>query len=535
MGCTQSKSSTNAVISHGANSKGAATLKPALVEDVEVTISRTCTADDNDLATKVVIQPNDVTVEIAADSNKSTVLVVADAQTNLTNNKEGLLNDAPVVDGLANAATTKGEPKPSTTSTTSTGVVVALSPKSPRRRRQRSNSTGVKDMSMAALATEAATAVANEVKQESRLQPVVLPKKATTVNATTTPSSVGNTHDRDDKEGEKQLMVNLEPRIEPMVMTEEDVLCVEESSNKPGQVVNEETTFADAQQKTEVVVEEKLVESTLPKTTCAACNAVEANPGAFKFCAKCKQVSYCGRDCQKKHWKEEHKKVCCMNSDAMGASSSHLRESWSLTESASNASSSGTKNDTNNEDAGMEVVVEPEDNESYLHEDAVKELEACLARLRSEDADLDHRDAELEEDVEEEETKNVSIRDDEKPAALSALETKADPVEAAREETAFDSPTSATASDENLAPPATTGPPSSVAVQQQPPKCAACNSVEKAAGAFKSCAKCRDVYYCNKQCQKSHWKAHKKTCCKIDTSKRNLAETKDASLNPIQV
>ena len=43
---------------------------------------------------------------------------------------------------------------------------------------------------------------------------------------------------------------------------------------------------------------------------CAKCNKVEPGLGEFKRCIQCKMIVYCGRDCQKKHWKAGHKKVC---------------------------------------------------------------------------------------------------------------------------------------------------------------------------------------------------------------------------------
>ena len=43
-------------------------------------------------------------------------------------------------------------------------------------------------------------------------------------------------------------------------------------------------------------------------------------------------------------------------------------------------------------------------------------------------------------------------------------------------------------------------------------KCAACDR-ELAAGA-PVCAACRVVHYCDKSCQKTHWKVHKHTCSK---------------------
>ena len=43
---------------------------------------------------------------------------------------------------------------------------------------------------------------------------------------------------------------------------------------------------------------------------CANCDKVEPGLGEFKRCIQCKLVVYCGRDCQKAHWKAGHKKVC---------------------------------------------------------------------------------------------------------------------------------------------------------------------------------------------------------------------------------
>jgi len=39
-----------------------------------------------------------------------------------------------------------------------------------------------------------------------------------------------------------------------------------------------------------------------------------ANSGCLKIgilqCSQCKAIKYCGRDCQKSHWKTSHKKMC---------------------------------------------------------------------------------------------------------------------------------------------------------------------------------------------------------------------------------
>lgn len=43
--------------------------------------------------------------------------------------------------------------------------------------------------------------------------------------------------------------------------------------------------------------------------------------------------------------------------------------------------------------------------------------------------------------------------------------------------------------------------------------CKSCGKMSaRDAGALKKCARCRAVWYCNAECQKSHWKVHKKVC-----------------------
>ena len=45
-------------------------------------------------------------------------------------------------------------------------------------------------------------------------------------------------------------------------------------------------------------------------------------------------------------------------------------------------------------------------------------------------------------------------------------------------------------------------------------KCKHCDRTDALAGHLKACA-CRDVYYCNPDCQSKDWKNHKKTCTAI--------------------
>jgi hypothetical protein len=46
-------------------------------------------------------------------------------------------------------------------------------------------------------------------------------------------------------------------------------------------------------------------------------------------------------------------------------------------------------------------------------------------------------------------------------------------------------------------------------------KCANCHEPsQKGKNKLSACAKCRVVFYCHRECQKKHWKTHKKHCCK---------------------
>ncbi len=44
--------------------------------------------------------------------------------------------------------------------------------------------------------------------------------------------------------------------------------------------------------------------------------------------------------------------------------------------------------------------------------------------------------------------------------------------------------------------------------------CAGCNTTEGCLGEHKTCSRCKQVFYCNAQCQLAHWPTHKKPCKK---------------------
>lgn len=58
-------------------------------------------------------------------------------------------------------------------------------------------------------------------------------------------------------------------------------------------------------------------------------------------------------------------------------------------------------------------------------------------------------------------------------------------------------------------------------------QCAVCGSTLK----LQHCARCPDIHYCSKDCQKSHWKIHKTICGKRDKLDAHAYHNKAAYLN----
>lgn len=67
---------------------------------------------------------------------------------------------------------------------------------------------------------------------------------------------------------------------------------------------------------------------------------------------------------------------------------------------------------------------------------------------------------------------------------------------------------------------------SSASRQVSPTACAQCG---KSPDSVKECIKCHSVSYCNKECQKAHFKAHKKACPILAQEYVKLHEPKMAS------
>ena len=167
----------------------------------------------------------------------------------------------------------------------------------------------------------------------------------------------------------------------------------------------------------------------------------------------------------------------------------------------------------------MELLNE---SSNSIHEEAVKELEAVLRRLRSEDPENQNED--------ERSLGEVKTKLEEPKSPVS------DPIEEAREAAGEVEDGAAAAVDENVAPPAFSSPSQhneNSSVLFPPARiCAGCQKVEKVRGTFKDCAKCRCAVFCGTACQKSSRKQHKKVCCKTD-SRRSLVVNNGVGLNSI--
>jgi len=49
---------------------------------------------------------------------------------------------------------------------------------------------------------------------------------------------------------------------------------------------------------------------TVEKCSFYECEKVESYPKEFRFCGNCQLARYCSRECQVKHWQNDHKKMC---------------------------------------------------------------------------------------------------------------------------------------------------------------------------------------------------------------------------------
>ena len=75
---------------------------------------------------------------------------------------------------------------------------------------------------------------------------------------------------------------------------------------------------------------------------CGNCNASEGSDGAFKLsaCSRCGLVVYCSKDCQRAHWKANHKQHCIAKADR---APQYQNSSDSFKEADSGAVSTGDK------------------------------------------------------------------------------------------------------------------------------------------------------------------------------------------------
>jgi MYND finger len=510
MGCTHSKAATQDIAVNSNAVKQATQSKtssaPSVVQggQPDLVASRTVSSDDHDGVAPVV--DAETIAGTTQYLKKETITINEGAKKTTPTIKERLPKLNIVSDKIGNGPYDETQGMTPSEATNDAHKTAALAKKSPRRR---SNSTGVSGM--AAMEDEPIE-TRDPVYLEPAMQPVATEKVKLRVHV----EVVENPQQPCDSTQEKlELAESIEPVVfgEHVGQEEGALLDAPKENNVESEVAPKDISIMEANETTT----EGLKSFTpvkgvgaYPKSAkyCAGCFLEETASGAFKVCAKCKVVSYCGKSCQTQHWKL-HKKVC--GKVGLDISSSHLHESAFLSETVSITSPCLA------DESGSFIEL---DARSSVHEDAVRELELVLKRLRSEES--------LREDAMEEVEKPAPKElPDHVDAAREAIldETIADILDCRTlEEVAPELPPNLPEGDENTP----------VVRVPQIHTCAGCSSSEKAHGSFKSCAKCREVFYCSKGCQKSHLKRHKKTCCKTDPGRNSLLPAKHTnSLNQI--
>lgn len=309
----------------------------------------------------------------------------------------------------------------------------------PRRRRKRSISSGVEAMQ------ESAKEVQEDVATEQKgqvLQPV---KKKDDASAA-------------ENKGTDKAKEDNESAAAPVEKAQKGAPAATEQKSEIKDPAVEKREKLDS----EVADEKSSQDHKAPETKkCAGCDTAETSPASFKLCAKCKNVKYCSRDCQRAHWKV-HKFEC---GNGLDVTSSHLDNRQNFT------------NATATEEEKPLV-----ESETSTKDDGVKELEERLEGIRK-DPSADENSQKMD--------KNADVTD---------------PVDAAREQADKEN-------NENVAPstsPEEDAPGGNSDAKAEVRTCEGCDAVEQTKGEFKYCAKCNVSVYCSRPCQKKHWKHHKK-------------------------
>ena len=60
--------------------------------------------------------------------------------------------------------------------------------------------------------------------------------------------------------------------------------------------------------------------------------------------------------------------------------------------------------------------------------------------------------------------------------------------------------------------------------------CGACGTIEEFVGTLMRCSSCLSAVYCNKECQKQHWKVHKKACQRMKEEKKQKEAEMQANI-----
>ena len=192
------------------------------------------------------------------------------------------------------------------------------------------------------------------------------------------------------------------------------------------------------------------------------CSYCKRDQSALKKCLSCGKVQYCGKECQRKHWKE-HKSICKLSSAAPTSTLASCGRCKKQTTSI--PCSCGSVSYCRTECQSLDWPV---------HKDKCTSTPSAKSKNTSNEANSEIMPStQKEQDTKEIEECNI------KPQESSAMHGGTRSLDAKEQQTSITE---------------------------------MCSYCKRDQSALKKCLSCGKVQYCGKECQRKHWKEHKSTC-----------------------
>ena len=241
------------------------------------------------------------------------------------------------------------------------------------------------------------------------------------------------------------------------------------------------------------------------KMTQDECSLCKRKFDAMKKCARCVKAQYCGKECQRKHWKD-HKAVCkpSTKSSAPGSvTSSAASKKQNSTADPTASCTSGNTHDTATHTPLQPLPTEPltmtQDECSFCKckSDTMKKCTRCgEAQYCRKECQREHW----------KDHKAIC-----KPSTNSSTPGSVPASAASKKQNSTADPTASCTSG-NTHDTATHTPLQPLPTEPSTMTQDECSFCKRKSDTMKKCTRCGEAQYCGKECQREHWKDHKAIC-----------------------